>query len=344
MNIAILFGGNSPEHEVSIASTDYVYNSLKKYFNEIKIDIIYLTKKNSFLSPIESLEILSMFEKSKTIVKEYNLCFKPNNISSLSKQMKKYDKIISLIHGPYGEDGNLQGFLKILNKEIIGFKTHASVMGINKIFFKYMCIANKIPVANYLVLDKDRLSNIEKTYTEIEKKLGIPFFIKAPNQGSSFGVFKIHSKEEFIEKYKECLKFDNTILAEEMIIGDEIEVSFLELKHNKKFISLPGKLKPFDEFYTYEDKYINGKTQFEIPAKLPEDAISKIQKLAETIINKIDGQGFARIDFFYNKKTNTLICNEINSIPGFTSISMFPQLIINSGITEKEMFKHLFKI
>jgi len=354
MNLTILFGGVSPEHEVSIASASYVSSSVKKYFSQkINLQCLYISKKNSVLDAEYSMKIIQFFqsmgktimvpEKLDQLLEQEDFHFHEFPIEELSSLIRKSDTIFPLIHGTYGEDGNLQGFSTLMGKRVIGFNTLNSAIGMDKIVFKHLCRSNNIKTAHFEWTSQKRISqeNVLDIYNNIKIKLGVPFFMKAANQGSSIGVYKIHNQKEFFDSLDLLLKITDKILFEKFIRGIELEISFIEKSDNTPFVSKPGRVIPSDEFYTYEDKYIKDMTRFEIPAGLDEEIIERVREIARSIIGMLDASGYARIDFFYDEENDDIICNEINSIPGFTKISMFPQLLLASGMSEEEIFSNL---
>ncbi|MCX8059507.1 MAG: hypothetical protein N3A58_08860 [Spirochaetes bacterium] len=388
MKLCLIFGGVSPEHEVSIASAYYCYNTIKKYFKNIELSLIYISKNNLIYSKRCPYEIFNYFEKeNKTIIDKFSLEKildqkdvenEKEDISFLAKKIIDYDLIFPMIHGPYGEDGNLQGFISILKKKLIGFDTLNSAIGMDKVIFKNICIANNIKVApfiwypvynfiltseleNFMILSKkidpieyyqkklfinikDNFLNkeiIKEVFEKSKKLYSLPFFLKASNLGSSIGVYKIDSYEKFWTSLKELIFLTDKIIIEKQIEGFEIEVSYLKLKDFTDFISLPGRVIPSEEFYSYEDKYLKNEAKFEIPVKLEDKIIDNFRAISLNIIKALNAKGFARIDFFYDNKNNEIYCNEINSIPGFTRISMYPQLLLKSGLSEKDIFENL---
>lgn len=388
MNLCLIFGGVSPEHEVSIASAFYCFKTINKYFSNIKVNPVYISKENKLYSSLVSNEMFSYFEKeNKTIInknsldiilKSSNAKKDEKNISSLGEIIYNSDIVFPLIHGPYGEDGTLQGFISIIGKRIIGFDTLMSSIGMDKVIFKNLCDANNIKVAPYFWLpsisfikkesivsflnykrninfiefyEKKLVNNIKEDYldyNQIQKifnsakiEFSLPFFLKASNLGSSIGVYKIKSYEDFINGIKELVFLTDKILIEKEVKGYEIEISYIKRKDYSDFVSLPGRVIPSEEFYSYNDKYIKNEAKFEIPVKLDEDIIEKFRDITLRIIKMLNAKGFARIDYFYEPQNCQIYCNEINSIPGFTRISMFPQLLLKSGLTEKEIFEDL---
>ena len=305
-NILIMFGGNSSEHDISIKS----YFNIIKHINKDKYNIksIYIDLSNNWYllknnKKLESKELLN----NKII----------NNI----------DVVFPIIHGSYGEDGKLQGYLEMLNIPYVGCNMLASSICMDKVFCKELIKNIDVLQTNYIYLYKDY--DIVNILKEIKKNIGYPCFIKPSNGGSSIGINKVNNESEVDKYIKEALKYDNKVIIEKEIKGREIEIGVIG---NDEFIvSSIGEVKT-NNFYSYENKYVNNSSTVTIPANINNNLKKEIENSAKKIYKYLECSGMARIDFFIEEKTNNIYLNEINTIPGFTDISMFPLLFKNIGL------------
>lgn len=343
-NIALLFGGQSAEHEVSLKTAYNIYNAIDK--NNYNVHLVGISKQGSWFHFSDAgvfknhtaLENASAKTTGELIsfVREYEDTYFLN-LSSMKKQ--KVDVIFPALHGTLGEDGTMQGFFKVLGLPFVGCGVLASAVGMDKEFMKKIFVQSEIPSPKFLCFH--RLSKVN--FNEIKNKLGLPFFIKPANAGSSVGVHKIKNETEFNEKVKDAFRFDHKIICEEFIDGREIECSVLGLM-NQAHASLPGEVRATHEFYSYEAKYIDDKgAEIMIPALLDEKQIQTIQKIAVDAYNSLNCDGLSRVDFFLTKKGELLV-NEINTLPGFTQISMYPKMWEASGISYSELIESLIQL
>jgi D-alanine-D-alanine ligase len=253
---------------------------------------------------------------------------------------KKVDVVFPVLHGTYGEDGTMQGLLKMMDLPFVGPSVLGSALGMDKETAKRLLRDAGIPVAKFATFKSHQKSEIN--FKKIVKELGLPLFIKPSNMGSSVGISKAKDEKEFWKAIDEAFKFDSKILVEEFIKGREIEVGVLGNEHAKA--SIPGEIIPTHEFYSYEAKYIdeNG-ALLNIPAKLPKLIVKKVQNLAVKTFAALECEGLARVDFFVTKNGKAYV-NEINTIPGFTKISMYPKLWEQSGIKYTELIDRLIQL
>lgn len=331
IRVAIIFGGRSAEHEVSIQSAKNVYQSLNK--NKYEIILIGIDRKGSwYLNDASELLLQSnpKLPKLSESSKEVDL--------SRKQTFGSIDVVFPVLHGPYGEDGTIQGMLKLMNIPFVGPSVLGSAVGMDKDVMKRLLKEANIPIAKFLTFNKDKTL----TYEEIVKKVGLPFFVKPANLGSSIGITKVKEKGNFETGLEEAFKYDNKILIEEYIQGREIECSVLG--NENPIASLPGEVIVKDEFYSYDAKYIdeNG-ASLQIPAKLPESTIKKIQELAVKTFKILCCEGMGRVDFFLSKEGKIYV-SEINTIPGFTNISMYPKLWEASGISYEDLIDKLIQL
>ncbi len=324
IRVGILFGGRSTEHEISLQSAKNVIANLdrKKYLPIlIKIDKsgkwLFNNREQVVLVPPKKGAILSL---------------------ARSKFMIRVDVVFPVLHGSFGEDGTIQGLLKLANIPFVGASVLGSAIGIDKDVTKRLLKEAGVMVARFLVFK----GAIEPDFKLIVKRLGLPFFIKPASLGSSVGINKVKNKREFLKAITDAFRYDRKILAEEYIEGREIECSVLG--NDNPIASVPGEVVVNDEFYSYKAKYLDKKgARLEIPAKISTVLKKKIQNLAIKTFKILCCEGMARIDFFL-KKNGQILVNEINTIPGFTAISMYPKLWQASGIGYKELIDKLIQL
>lgn len=327
--LGILFGGRSAEHEVSINSAINVYKALDKKKYEIKV--IAIAKKGTFhvLSP--NILLLSVPE----ILVHIEKLSKDSISHSYFDVFDGLDVVFSILHGPYGEDGSMQGILKQLQIPFVGASVLGSAIGMDKDVSKRLLRDAGIPVAKFLTTT----SLNELSFIHVKKELGVPLFIKPANLGSSIGISKVNSEKEFEEAMKKAFLYDRKVILEEAIIGREIECSVLG--NDVMTASVPGEIISTHVFYDYDAKYIDEKgATLQIPADVSKDIQRKIQQTAVKTCKVLCVEGMARVDFFLTNE-NTLYVNEINTLPGFTNISMYPKLWEKSDIAYSELLNQL---
>jgi len=332
--VALLFGGRSAEHEVSIVSAGSVYKNLDK--EKYTPSCIYINKQGLWR------EVESPFLQQADLEKGPFLTFLPwGNQGSLS--LIDADIYFPVLHGPYGEDGTVQGLFEMADVPYVGAAVLASAVGMDKAIAKSLFHGKKLPVVKYSVLLEHQWNQgPEETMAEIKEKFTFPFFIKPANLGSSVGISKVSDEGQTRSAIRHAFRYDAKILIEQGIRGREFECSVLGNLHPEA--SLPGEIIPYRDFYDYRDKYIEGKTSFKIPAELPQDMVEKVQNLAVAAFQAIGGSGMARVDFFLQEGTQKLFLNEINTIPGFTEISMYPKLWEVSGLPYPQLLDKLIAL
>lgn len=344
IKVGIIFGGKSAEHEVSLQSAKNVIDAIDK--EKYEPILIGVDKKGKWL----------LSDSSKFLLNSGNpKLIKLNNEDSQSVALvpqsdgrivnldthqsdKSIDVVFPILHGPFGEDGTIQGLLKLANIPFVGASVLGSAVGMDKDVMKRLLRDAGIPIAKFLAVKENEVP----TYEEVVKNLGTPFFVKPANLGSSVGVSKVHSKSEFEKAVHEAFEYDRKILIEENIEGREIECSVLG--NDEPIASVPGEVISNHDFYSYESKYIDEHgAALEIPAKLPGEIIKKVQELAVKTFKTLACEGLGRVDCFL-KKNGEVLVNEINTIPGFTSISMYPKLWEASGISYTELIDRLIQL
>jgi D-alanine-D-alanine ligase len=248
--------------------------------------------------------------------------------------------IFPLLHGPLGEDGTVQGLLELANIAFVGTGVLGSAVAMDKSVAKQVLHANAIPQPNYVSLRESHVNDASLKHAI--DTLGLPVFVKPANMGSSVGVSKAKNAHELKVAAEHALQYDEWIVIEEAIVGREIEVAVLG--NNEARASLPGEIIPGNEFYDYEDKYVTDGAKLLVPADLTSDEVEAVQQLALVIFHTLRAEGMARVDFFYEQNGRGFLCNEINTIPGFTPISMYPKLWQASGLSYSELLDELLDL
>lgn len=315
IRVVLIFGGLSAEHEVSILSARSVSNAAPK--ERLEIVPVCMARDGRFIAPARSARVLDGSERAD----------RGDDAFSLETwiQSQKPDVAFPLIHGTGGEDGALQGYLETIGIAYVGSGVAASAIGMDKAFMKYAFASAKLPQCDFVqVLEREWRTERERIMRAVNNSLRLPYFVKPANSGSSVGVTKVKSEGTLAAAVEKAFRFDEKALVERGIDAREIEVSVLG--NDSPEASVPGEIVPGREFYDYEDKYIENKAQLIIPAKLGKDKSDEIRRLAISAFRAIGASGFARVDFFLERGTNRVYVNEINTIPGFTQISMYPKL------------------
>lgn len=345
IRVGILFGGQSAEHEVSLQSAKNVIASLDRMkYEPVLIGVgkdgkWHLQNESSFLLNSENPKLITLHKISKSV--SLTPWKSEENIQSGVTGIGGIDVVFPVLHGPLGEDGTMQGLLKLAHIPFVGASVLGSAVGMDKDVMKRLLKASGIPVADFLSFrDFERKS---LRFETIRKKLGLPFFVKPANLGSSVGVSKVHSRKEFAKAIDDAFLYDSKILIEKFIQGREIECAVLG--NDKPVASIAGEVVPLrHEFYSYDAKYIdeNG-AKLIIPVDLPDEILKNVQNLAIKAFQVLCCEGMARVDFFLAKQ-NTLYVNEINTIPGFTKISMYPKLWEASGLSYAKLIDKLIQL
>ncbi len=299
----------------------------------------FLNDSSQFLLHSNNPKLIKLNEASDAVALVPQSSGKLSNLTNHQSDTS-VDVVFPVLHGPFGEDGTVQGLLKLANIPFVGAGVLGSAVGMDKDVMKRLLRDGGIPTARFITLTRSDSRQI--SFENIEQQLGAPFFVKPTNLGSSIGIHKVKEKRQFERAIRDALSYDNKILAEEYIIGRELECSVLGNEH--PIASVPGEVSPQHEFYSYEAKYIdeNGAI-LEIPANLPSDTVKEVQALALQAFKALCCEGMARVDFFL-KNNGSLVVNEINTIPGFTKISMYPKLWEASGISYAELIDKLIQL
>lgn len=346
INVALIFGGKSGEHEVSLLSTSSIY----KYIDKEKYNVftIGITKDGKWMyydgSP-ENIENGSWIDFVNKNV-EINLIPSGNKEVGIiyeDGKTEKIDVLFPVLHGPYGEDGTIQGLFEMSEIPYVGCGVLASSVGMDKIVCKKVFSQLGLPQVNYTDTNRWLFNKDEKTELDlIEDKLEYPIFVKPANLGSSVGISKATNREELLNGIKEALKYDSRIVLEQGVNAKEIEVAVLGNEDVRA--SIAGEIKPAKDFYDYEDKYINGASTYEIPANISEDDMKNIREMATKAFKGIDGRGLSRVDFFIDRNSGEIFINEINTLPGFTNISMYPKMWDKTGLKYINLIDELIQL
>ncbi len=342
IKVGIIFGGKSAEHEVSLQSAKNVIDALDK--NKYEPVLIGIDKKGSWHLQNKGNFLLNSLDPKLIALNKSNDSITTDNqdkslmVLSQAEKTGKIDVIIPILHGPYGEDGTIQGMLKLMDIPFVGSGILGSAIGMDKEITKKLLKEAGIPVARFISVTDTKQVNFLKA----KKILGVPMFIKPANMGSSVGVSKINSEKEFKKAIGLAFQYDLKVLIEEEIKGREIECSVLG--NENPTVSIPGEIIVHSDFYSYESKYIdeNG-AELRIPAELAKNTITKVQKMALQTFKTLCLEGMARIDFFL-KPNGEVFVNEANTIPGFTKISMYPKLWEASGISYPKLIDTLIQL
>ncbi len=329
--VAVIFGGRSGEHEVSLVSATSILKAMKpEKYEKIEIGIrtdgVWMTGKNC----------LEKFKKGELDgLDEIRFSSNPKDLD--------FDIAFPVLHGPFGEDGTIQGLFEMLQIPYVGCGVLASSTAMDKLQTKAIWQSAGLPIAPYLGFNRKAWEEErEKILKQIENEIGMPCFVKPANMGSSVGISKAKTAEGLIEAVNLAIKFDRRVIVEKAINAREIECAVLG---NDEVIAGPvGEVIVGGEFYDFNDKYIDGKSTTEVPAKIPDDTAKKIQEICIKAFKLLDGSGLARVDSFLDRGTGEIFLNEINTMPGFTSISMYPKMMQAHGIGYEELIDRLIEL
>ncbi len=351
LRVAVLFGGRSGEHDVSLMSARSVISALdpKRYEVTqigITLDGEWFTGENV----LEAFEQGNLKGLSRAILPgdpAYDTALYEIRITDHGETLQKFapiDIFFPVLHGPFGEDGTIQGLFEMADVAYVGAGVAGSSVGMDKAIFKDVMRAHNVPlVASALILRGEIENDMDSVIAKAEALGAYPLFTKPANLGSSVGISKCNSRSDLTEGLMDAARFDRRIIIEAGVKDvRDIEVSVLGNEDPQT--SVCGEILPSREFYSYESKYIDGTSGLLIPAPLPQDVANKIREYAIRAYKAIDCAGMARADFFVEKETNKIYLNELNTIPGFTSISMYPKLWQASGVTYAELVDRLIQL
>ncbi|MBU4350095.1 D-alanine--D-alanine ligase [bacterium] len=350
MRVGLIFGGKSGEHEVSFCSATSIIKAINK--DKYTVVPIGITKEGRWISPQDSeLALQSGKIEGKSTVILLNdpsgnalICIDNNQRLDKSPALEKLDIIFPVLHGPFGEDGTIQGLLELANIPYVGAGVAASAISMDKDLMKTIFQQRSLPILKWMTIKrKEWQKDKEKILSLIQNGFEYPLFVKPTNLGSSVGITKVHKKEELERAIDLAASYDRKILIEEGL--EEVrEIECGVLGNDEPRASVVGEVKPAGEFYDYDSKYIDEETQLIVPADLPDGVSREIQQIALRAFKAVDAAGMARVDFFVSKKENKIYLSEINTIPGFTSVSMYPRLWEASGISYPELIDQLIQL
>jgi D-alanine-D-alanine ligase len=377
LRVGILFGGRSGEHEVSLLSAASVLKAIDK--NKFDVLPIGITKEGRWLTSSEAERLLegkpieearhlragdpeatpgaAVLAKGEAVVvppepihREKGML--PFQTAALARRATdraiNVDIIFPLLHGTFGEDGTIQGLLELAEIPYVGAGVLGSAAGMDKDVMKALFRNAGLPIVKHVtILRRDWEAEPKKTEKLVERKLKYPVFVKPANLGSSVGISKAHNRKELGPAIYEAAKFDRKIVIEEGVGGKKNKAREIEcsvLGNDRPQASVPGEIVPGKEFYDYTAKYLDEGSQLIIPAKLSETETKKVQELAIKAFQAVDCAGLARVDFLMDPKTRRLFVNEINTMPGFTAISMYPKLWAASGLAYPDLIEKLIQL
>lgn len=346
MRLGIIFGGQSGEHEVSLMSATSVINAIDK--NKFEIVLIGITREGNWLlydGPVEKIEDGSWQEEAEAALADNPNKYEITILGSAGKSIKDIiDFALPILHGPYGEDGTIQGLFEMADIPYGGCGVLGSSAAMDKGLAKDVFAKGDIPICKHLVVLKEEIEeDLSLVINKIENILPYPIFVKPANMGSSVGINKVRNINELKEALKIASNYDRRLVLEEGIDCRELETAVLG-NYNAQ-AAVVGEILPSAEFYSYEAKYFDGgKSRLCIPAQVSDDIAQEVRRMAVKAYNLLDCSGFARVDFFLEKSTDKVYLNEINTIPGFTKYSMFPLLWSNAGLQYPDLIEKIVEL
>ncbi|MCU9615151.1 D-alanine--D-alanine ligase [Caldibacillus lycopersici] len=341
--INLLYGGKSAEHEVSMRTALAVIQALD--FQKYEVNPIYITKAGQWVqrealeSPVKHLSELQIGANTSD---DTALQVSANEIFVKTKESEEKAVIFPLLHGPNGEDGTVQGLLEVLNLPYVGNGVLASAAGMDKVVMKQLFAqAGLNQVAYVSFIRNDWEENHEQAYRKVEEEIGYPCFVKPANLGSSVGISKCNNREQLNQAFVEAFQFDRKIIVEQGVVAREIEIGVLG--NDRPECSVVGEIVPKTDFYDYKAKYEDGDTALIIPADIPEETYETVKNMATKAFKVLDCSGLVRADFFLTS-TGEVLINEVNTMPGFTPVSMFPLLWKHTGIDYPALIDRLVQL
>lgn len=350
LKLGVIFGGMSTEHDVSIASgTSIIQNLDKQKYEVLPIYIDESGKWYEYTKKVDEIKRLAVGDKLKEITP----------IANVIEYLKQIDIVFPVLHGLYGEDGTIQGMLELLKIPYVGCRVLGSSICMDKVYTKMVLKKARIPQAEFIYIKASRKEkevkyhymneqfeeqevSIPQITKLIERTIHFPVFVKPSNSGSSVGVHRVTNEKELEEALLDASMYDTKILLEEEIVGREVECAVLGNEEVKS--TCVGEVLSAEDFYTFEAKYQNATSRTVIPAEISEEKQKEIQTLAIKAFKAVDGKGLSRVDFFIRKSDNQVYINEINTMPGFTQISMYPKLWEASGLSYTKLLDHLIQL
>lgn len=343
LHVGLIFGGNSSEHDVSKRSAHNIYDAMDK--DKYDVSLFLMTKDGYFLGTKASTRVFNGEPEDEVARQEIAKLDKSNPLAPILNLSEdaNIDVFFPIIHGNLGEDGTIQGLLRLLNKPYVGSGVLASAMSFDKDITKKILKLAGIAITRYELLTPLTVENY--SYDSLSAELGQVLFVKPANQGSSVGIHKVENADDYAEAIRDAFRYDSKVLVEEAIEGpEELEISVLGNLH--PIASKVGAIKipSNDEFYTYDNKFVDAsQVQFDVPVKIPESLSQQLTKMALDSYRALGLKGMARIDFLVSQDQEPYV-SEVNTLPGFTNISLYPQLFAASGISYTELIDRLIQL
>ena len=346
VRVMVVFGGKSGEHEVSLASARSILDALGKS-PRYEVVPAGITREGNWISSGNPMRQLEELAKSHVGAGGPSDPAPPSAVDSEKLPpglVADVDVVFPILHGPYGEDGTVQGMLEVVGVPYVGSGVLASAAAMDKITMKKIFAYHDLPQVEWLGLNRKKWQeDPQACVREIENTLGYPVFVKPSNMGSSVGINKAADAGELRFAVDEAAAFDRRVIVERGVDARELEVSVLG--NEEPEVSQPGEISVVgNEFYDYEAKYAEGGMRLEVPARIPDETAVELGRVARTAYTAIDAAGMARVDFFLERGTNRLLLNEINTIPGFTPTSVYPKLWAASGLSYEKLLDRLIDL
>jgi D-alanine-D-alanine ligase len=366
LRVGVIYGGRSGEHEVSVASAASIMKHLDRgRYEPVPIRIEKDGRWTLADTPPASISAAAVIEQARLDAarsvrpgREAHLVAHPSEDTMLAIERRAgaeadstatvtgvgLDVVFPVLHGPYGEDGTVQGLLELANVPYVGAGVLGSAVGMDKAVMKTLFLARHLPVGPYIVvLRPEWQKSVQAVSDRVAKELGYPVFVKPANLGSSVGISKAKTPSDLMNAMELALQFDRKIVIE-AAVADAREIECAVLGNDDPQASLPGEIIPSREFYDYEAKYLDENSKAVIPAQLTEAQIHDVQHLSIAAFRAVDGAGMARVDFFLARDSGEIFLNEVNTIPGFTTISMYPKMWEATGVAYPELIDRLIAL
>lgn len=347
---ALIFGGNSPEHEISIVSARAVASAIDRSKRELIP--LYVSHDGRWYGGATAGDILAL--DMSELLKHASLeairqqldercCAGEDDLFRFNFRQQRIEVAFPIIHGSYGEDGRLQGLLDMFGIPYTGCGVEAAALTMDKATTKVMAMHAGIAVADFFSCWRHEYTeNPDRIEQMALERFRFPFFVKPAHLGSSVGITKVHTREALRQAFEEAFRLDNRVLCEEMVDGQEVEVAVLG--NDEAYAAMPGEIEPGGDFYDFQDKYVQSHAKFFIPARVDAAMLEKIRKEALKTYRALGCRGMSRIDFFVSSASGQVVLNEVNTIPGFTPISMFPKMMAASGMEFPELVEKLLSL
>lgn len=358
IRVAVLYGGRSAEHEVSLRSAENVI----QYLDPSRFDVVpigidkqgnWFLGNDVFVKSLEHNSVTKLPDKTPTwfapewITNSVDT-LENKSLTQLSSHGPQFDVVFPAVHGTLCEDGSLQGLLEIAGLPYVGCGVLSSAVGMDKDVAKRLAMNAGVRIVPYVVIKQDQWQQDKTYFTNlVAESFSYPVFVKPANTGSSVGITKVKSPEQLAAAIQEAFQFDTKILVEKAFNVLELEVAVLEslTSTHEPIVSVVGEIKPTHEFYSYDAKYVDQQgAELLIPASVTDEIKEQASQIAKKLFLALECEGMARIDLFYNKDDHKIYFNEVNTIPGFTQISMYPKLMAASGISYSDLLTHLIQL